>query len=417
MSTFNIDERLLKLAEQAEVDLAKYYKVAEKVCEKNSEKVLKAFIENRVEFGDFAEVNGYGFFDSGRDKVEKVFADVLGCEDALVRPHIMSGTNAIWLTLSGLLHPGDTMICISGLPYDPLQNIIGVNGDSKHSLINNGVKYEQIDLIGNEFDTERIRERLSKNDVKLVEIQRSRGYSHREGLSVKQIGDICDVIRSVNKDVIIMLDNCYGELVEEKEPTEVGVDIMAGSLMHNIGGGIATSGGYIAGKENLVSEVAERLTAPCIAKDLGANYNQNIKFLKGLYFAPHTVCNAVKTAIFASYMLEKLGYKGISPRYDRVRTDIIQTFDLETRERIIKFCEGMQKGSPVDSYFAPIPCEFPGYPHEEIMASGTFTSGSTIELTCDAPMVEPYTIYMQGALTFEYGKLGVLRALNEIIDL
>lgn len=417
MNTFNIDERLIELAEQAEIDLAKYYKIAEKVCEKNSEKVLKAFIDNRVEFADFTEVNGYGFFDSGRDKVEKVFSDVLGTEDALVRPHIMSGTNAIWLTLSGLLHHGDTMICISGLPYDPLQNIVGIRGNSTHSLINNGVKYEQIDLIGNEFDTEKIVERLAKNDVKLVEIQRSRGYSHREGLSIKQIEDICNAIRSVNKDVIIMADNCYGELVEEKEPTDVGVDIMAGSLMHNLGGGIATSGGYIAGKENLVSQVAERLTAPCIAKELGANYNQHIKFLKGLYFAPHTVCNAVKTAIFTSYMLDKLGYKGISPRYDKVRTDIIQTFDLETPERIIKFCEGMQKGSPVDSYFTPIPSEFPGYPHEEIMAAGTFTSGSTIELTCDAPMVEPYTIFMQGALTFEYGKLGVLRALNEIIDL
>lgn len=417
MNTFNIDERLIKLAEQAESDLAKYYKIAEKVCEKNSEKVLKAFIDNRVEFADFTEVNGYGFFDSGRDKVEKVFSDVLGTEDALVRPHIMSGTNAIWLTLSGLLHHGDTMICISGLPYDPLQNIVGIRGNSVHSLINNGVKYEQIDLIGNEFDTKKIVERLAKNDVKLVEIQRSRGYSHREGLSIKQIEDICNAIRSVNKDVIIMADNCYGELVEEKEPTDVGVDIMAGSLMHNLGGGIATSGGYIAGKEDLVNQVAERLTAPCIAKELGANYNQHIKFLKGLYFAPHTVCNAVKTAIFTSYMLDKLGYKGISPRYDKVRTDIIQTFDLETPERIIKFCEGMQKGSPVDSYFTPIPSEFPGYPHEEIMAAGTFTSGSTIELTCDAPMVEPYTIFMQGALTFEYGKLGVLRALNEIIDL
>lgn len=417
MERFEIDNRLIELAKQADIELQEYYKIADDVCAKNSAKVLKAFIDNRVETADFTEVNGYGFFDSGRDKVEKVFADVLGCEDALVRPHIMSGTNAIWLTLSGLLHHGDTMICISGLPYDPLQNIVGITGDSKHSLINNGVKYEQIDLIDSQFDTERIRERLAKNDVKLVEIQRSRGYSHREGLSIKQIEDICKVIREVNKDVIIMIDNCYGELVEEKEPTEVGVDIMAGSLMHNLGGGVATSGGYIAGKADLVNEVAERLTAPCIAKELGANYNQHIKFLKGLYMAPHTVCNAIKTAIFSSYMLEKLGYKGISPRYNKVRTDIIQTFDLETRERMIKFCEGMQKGSPIDSYFAPIPCEFPGYPHEEIMAAGTFTSGSTIELTCDAPVISPYTIYMQGALTLEYGRLGILKAINEIINL
>ena len=417
MNTFNIDERLLNLAKQADEDLKEYYKVAEEVCKKNSEKVLKAFVENRVETADFAEVTGYGFYDGGRDKVEAVFAQVLGCEDALVRPHIMSGTNAIWLTLSGLLHYGDTMICISGLPYDPLQNIVGITGNSAHSLINNGVKYEQIDLIGSEFDTERIKERLAKNDVKLVEIQRSRGYSHREGLSIKQIEDICTVIRSVNKDVIIMIDNCYGELVEEKEPCEVGVDIMAGSLMHNLGGGIATSGGYVAGRQDLVNLVAERLTAPCIAKELGANYNQHNKFLRGLFMAPQTVCNAVKTAIFTSYMLEKLGYTSVSPRYTRTRTDIIQTFDLETPERITKFCEGMQKMSPVDSFFTPIPCEIAGYPHEEIMAAGTFTGGSTIELTCDAPMVEPYTIFMQGALTFEYGKLGVLGALNEIINL
>ena len=417
MNTFNIDERLLELAKQADDELKEYYKTAEEVCRKNSEKVLKAFVENRVETADFAEVTGYGFYDGGRDKVEAVFAQVLGCEDALVRPHIMSGTNAIWLTLSGLLHYGDTMICISGLPYDPLQNIVGITGNSAHSLINNGVKYEQIDLIGSEFDTERIRERLAKNDVKLVEIQRSRGYSHREGLSIKQIEDICNVIRSVNKDVIIMIDNCYGELVEEKEPCEVGVDIMAGSLMHNLGGGIATSGGYVAGRQDLVNLVAERLTAPCIAKELGANYNQHNKFLRGLFMAPQTVCNAVKTAIFTSYMLEKLGYTSVSPRYTRKRTDIIQTFDLETPERITKFCEGMQKMSPVDSFFTPIPCEIAGYPHEEIMAAGTFTGGSTIELTCDAPMVEPYTIFMQGALTFEYGKLGVLGALNEIINL
>lgn len=417
MNTFNIDERLLNLAKKADEDLKEYYKVAEEVCKKNSEKVLKAFVDNRVETADFAEVTGYGFYDGGRDKVEAVFAQVLGCEDALVRPHIMSGTNAIWLTLSGLLHHGDTMICISGLPYDPLQNIVGITGKSAHSLINNGVKYEQIDLIGSEFDTEKIKERLAKNDVKLVEIQRSRGYSHREGLSIKQIEDICTVIRSVNKDVIIMIDNCYGELVEEKEPCEVGVDIMAGSLMHNLGGGIATSGGYVAGRSDLVNLVAERLTAPCIAKELGANYNQHNKFLRGLFMAPQTVCNAVKTAIFTSYMLEKLGYTSVSPRYTRTRTDIIQTFDLETPERITKFCEGMQKMSPVDSFFTPIPCEIAGYPHEEIMAAGTFTGGSTIELTCDAPMVEPYTIFMQGALTFEYGKLGVLGALNEIINL
>ena len=415
MNKFEIDERLLKLKEQAEIDLKDIFKGVEKVCEYNSEKVLSAFVRNRVSYEDFTEINGYGFFDGGRDKIEKVFADVLGAEDALVRPHIMSGTNAIYLSLSGLLHYGDTMLSITGLPYDPLQNIVGIAGNSVHSLMNNGVKYEQIELIDNDFDYETIKNRVSRGDVTLVEIQRSRGYSHREGISIAQMEKVCKMIKEIDEKIIIMVDNCYGELVEEKEPTDVGADIIAGSLMHNLGGGVATSGGYIAGKENLVSQIAERLTAPCIAKDLGANYNQHMKFLKGLYMAPNTVCNAIKTSIFTSYILEKLGYKGISPRYTQRRTDIVQTFDLETEENLIKFCAGMQKASPVDSYFTPVPCEMPGYPHNEVMAAGTFTQGSTIELTCDAPVIPPYTIYMQGSLTFEYGQLGILMALTELI--
>ena len=411
----NIDKKLLELADQAEKELKPYFAKAHEVCEKNSRKVLEAFVSNNVSYQDFQEINGYGFYDGGRDKIEKVFADVLGAEDALVRPHIMSGTNAIWLSLSGLLHHGDTMVSITGLPYDPLQNIVGVTGNSKHSLINNGVKYEQIELIDNDFDYETIRKRIEKKDVTLVEIQRSRGYSHREGMSIAQIEKVCKMIKEIDPRVIIMVDNCYGELVEEVEPTAVGADIIAGSLMHNIGGGVATSGGYIAGKEKYIYEIAERLTAPCIAKDLGANYNQNIKFLKGLYMAPQTVCNAVKTAIFASYMLEKLGYN-VSPRYNLTRTDIVQTFDFGKREDLIKFCQGMQKGSPIDSFATPVPCEFPGYSHDEIMAAGTFTSGSTIELTCDAPVIEPFTGFMQGGMTYEYGKLGVLMGLTNLLD-
>lgn len=411
----NFNEDLLLIAEQSEKDLKNYYLRAEQVCNFNSKKVLEAFIKNKVGYQDFQEMNGYGFFDSSRDKLERVFADVLGAEDALVRPQIMSGTNAIYLCLSGLLHYGDTMISITGLPYDPLQNIIGIAGDSVHSLTNNGIKYEQIELVNNNFDTPKIIERLKKGDVKLVEIQRSRGYSHREGISIKQIEEIVKIIKEIDQNIIIMVDNCYGELVEEKEPTDVGADIIAGSLMHNIGGGISTSGGYIAGKEHLVYQIAERLTAPCIAKDLGANYNQHNKYFRGLYFAPHTVMNAVKTAIFSSYMLEKIGYK-TSPRFNAYRTDIVQTVDFNKKETLLKFCVGLQKGSPIDSYVTPIPCDFPGYPHEEIMAAGTFTSGSTIELTCDGPVIEPYTAFMQGGLTIEYGKLGILSAINEIYN-
>lgn len=412
----NIHPRLLELEKEAEENLKEQFKQVEEVCKTNSRKVLDAFLHHNISFDVFTEMNGYGFFDSGRDKIEAVFAEVLGAEDALVRPQIMSGTNAIWLTLSGLLHYGDTMISISGAPYDPLQNIVGTNGNSKHSLINNGIHYEQIELINSDFDYEQIEKRIKQGDVTLIAIQRSRGYSRREGLGIEKMEKVCNLIKGIDPNIIIMVDNCYGELVETKEPTQVGVDIIAGSLMHNIGGGIATSGGYIAGKEKLVEEIAERLTAPCIAKDLGANYNQHNKFLRGLYLAPHTVSQAVKTAIFTSYIVEKLGFKGISPRYTAKRTDIVQTFDLESQENLERFCLGIQQASPIDSFATPIPSEFPGYPHWEIMAAGTFTYGSTIELTCDAPVVEPYTAYMQGSLTYDYGKLGVLNALSKVLQ-
>ena len=412
---FNIHPRLLELEKQAEVDLEPIFKEIDKTCTYNSRKVLKAFIDNRVSAEAFNEVTGYGFFDSGRDKVEALFASVLGAEDALVRPHIMSGTNAIWLMLSGLLHPGDTMICVCGAPYDPLQNIVGITGDSKHSLINNGVKYEQIELIDSDFDYEAIRKRVEKGGVTLVEIQRSRGYARREGLSIEKIEKVCKTIKEIDPNIIIACDNCYGEMVETKEPTEVGVDVIAGSLMHNLGGGVATSGGYIAGKADLIEQIAERLTAPCIAKDLGANYNQHNKFLKGIYMSPQVAASAVKTAVFASYCLEKMGFEGISPKYNAHRTDIIQTFDLETQANLEKYCQGLQAASPIDSYVTPIPCEFPGYPHDEIMAAGTFTNGSTIELTCDAPVIPPYTAYMQGSLTYDYGKIAVLSALSNML--
>lgn len=412
MNNILIDDNIIELAKQSDEILKPYYEEAERICRLNSKKVLNAFIENRVSYQDFEEINGYGFFDGGRDKVEKVFAQVLGTEDALVRPHIMSGTNAIYLTLSGLLHPGDTMICIAGTPYDPLQEIVGIRGNSKNSLLANGIKYEQIELIGNDFDYDAIEKRVKKGGIKLIEIQRSRGYSHREGISIAQMEKVCKLIKGIDKDIIIMIDNCYGELVEEKEPTEVGADIMAGSLMHNLGGGIATSGGYIAGKEKLVYEVAERLTSPGIGKDLGANYNQHVKFMKGLFFAPRTVCNAIKTAIFTSYMTEKLGFEGVSPKYNQRRSDIVQCFNVRDAKELEVFCGCLQKGSPVDSFVTPIPSEFPAYPHEEVMAAGNFTLGSTIEMTCDAPVVDPYTVYMQGALTHEYGKLGVMMALT-----
>ena len=383
-----IDKDLLAMAKESDSVLKDIYENIDDICLYNSNRILSAFIENQVSYSDFADINGYGNYDEGRDKIERIFASVLGCDDALVRPQIMSGTNALYLTLSALLKHGDTMISISGDPYDSLQEMIGLYGNSSQSLKAYGVKYEQIDLVNDDFDDATILERLKENNVRLVEIQRSRGYSHRLSLSIAKIERIIKKIREVNKDVIIMVDNCYGELVEKREPGHVGADVVVGSLMKNLGGGIATTGGYIAGKKEWIRDVAERLTAPGIGKSLGANFNLNSSFFKGIFMAPNAVKSALKTAVFAAYMLEKLGYKN--------------------------FTQGIQSTSPIDSFVRVLPAPMPGYPFDEVMAAGSFTQGSTIELSADAPMVEPYTSYIQGGLTFEYGKLSILLALTNM---
>lgn len=409
-----IDKDLLAMAKESDSVLKDIYENIDDICLYNSNRILSAFIENQISYSDFADINGYGNYDEGRDKIERIFASVLGCDDALVRPQIMSGTNALYLTLSALLKHGDTMISISGDPYDSLQEMIGLYGNSSQSLKAYGVKYEQIDLVNDDFDDATILERLKENNVRLVEIQRSRGYSHRLSLSIAKIERIIKKIREVNKDVIIMVDNCYGELVEKREPGHVGADVVVGSLMKNLGGGIATTGGYIAGKKEWIHEVAERLTAPGIGKSLGANFNLNSSFLKGIFMAPNAVKSALKTAVFAAYMLEKLGYKNVSPAYDEKRTDIIQTLELGSEENLINFTQGIQSTSPIDSFVRVLPAPMPGYPFDEVMAAGSFTQGSTIELSADAPMVEPYTSYIQGGLTFEYGKLSILLALTNM---
>ena len=409
-----IDKELLEISKQSDRDLEEIYKHIDEVCLYNSNRILSAFIENQVSYSDFTDINGYGNYDEGRDKLEKIFASVLGCEDALVRPQIMSGTNALYLTLSALLKHGDTMISLSGAPYDSLQEMIGLSGESTQSLKANGVKYEQIELVDNDFDDETIVNRLKEKNVKLVEIQRSRGYSHRLSLTISKIERIIKKIREVNDEVIIMVDNCYGELVETKEPGHIGADVVVGSLMKNLGGGIASTGGYIAGNKNYIHMVAERLTAPGIGKDLGANFNLNNSFYKGLFMAPNAVKSALKTAVFSSYMLEKLGYKNVSPAYNEERTDIIQTLELGTKENLVAFTQGIQETSPIDSFVRVMAAPMPGYPFDEVMAAGSFTQGSTIELSADAPVIEPYTLYMQGGLTLEYGKLSILLALTNM---
>ena len=412
----NINSKILELSKNAEIALQDIFKEVDDICFYNSNRILSAFIENKVEYADFTERNGYGIHDTGRDKLEKIFASILGTEDALVRSQIMSGTNALYLTFSALLKHGDTLLSISGKPYDSLLKMIGIIGDSTQSLKANGVNYEQIDLVDNKFDLEKIANRLKAGNVKVVTIQRSRGYSQRASLTISQIEEAIKVIRSVNKDLIIVVDNCYGELVERKEPGHVGADLVVGSLMKNLGGGIATSGGYIAGREKYIEMIADRLTSPGIGKSLGANFNQNINFFKGVYMSPNAVKNALKTQIFASYMLENLGFTNISPKYNEYRTDIIQIVELKTKKNLLTFARAIQASSPVDSHVYITPYPMPGYPCDIIMAAGCFTEGSTIELSADAPCIEPYTLYMQGGLTYEYGKLSIMNALSKIIE-
>ncbi len=408
-----ISNELLDLVAQAEQELQPIFKQFDEICLYNSAKVLKAFGEVKLTCTDFCENTGYGYYDVGRDKLERVYSQIFHTEDALVRPQIMSGTHALSLTFFGLLKHGDTLISITGEPYDSLKSIIGLTGESRNSLMAHGVNYEQIDLIDDDFDIEKIVARLKESPVKMVEIQRSRGYSARLSLSVEKIERACKAIREVDKNVIIMVDNCYGDFVEIREPTEVGADILVGSLMKNLGAGQAKTGGYIVGKAEYVHDVAERFSAPCVAKDVGANLNQLMSFFKGIYHAPSVVNASLKTMTLASNLLEKLGYK-VSPRFDEQRCDIVQTIQLHSADELIEFCRGIQKGVALENYVTLMPSPMPGYPHEEIMASGSFISGSTIELSCDGPICPPYTAYMQGGLTYEYGKLGLLIALTNL---
>ncbi len=409
----DISDELLALTAQAEQELSTTFKRFDDICLFNSAKVLRAFGDVKLTCTDFCENTGYGYYDVGRDKLERVYSQIFHAEDALVRPQIMSGTHALSLTFFGLLKHGDTLISITGEPYDSLKSIIGLTGDSRNSLLAHGIKYEQIELTNDDFDIAKIIARLKRSPVKMVEIQRSRGYSPRLSLSVEKIARACKAIREVDKDVIIMVDNCYGDFVETREPTEVGADILVGSLMKNLGAGQAKTGGYIVGKAEYVHDVAERFSAPCVAKDVGANLNQLMSFFKGIYHAPSVVNASLKTMALASNLLEKLGYK-VSPRFDEQRCDIVQTIELHSAEELIEFCRGIQKGVALENYVTLMPSPMPGYPHEEIMASGSFISGSTIELSCDGPICPPFTAYMQGGLTYEYGKLGLLIALTNL---
>ena len=407
-----MDEKIIKLVNDSEKELDKEFKKIGEICEYNSLKVLNAFWNNKLSEAHFSQTTGYGYDDIGRDVIEKIYAEIFGAEDALVRSQFISGSHALTVALFAYLRPGDTMLSISGLPYDTLHEVIGIVPNDS-SLKSFGVNYEQIDLINDDFDYEKIEERLKKSKIKLIEIQRSKGYSTRKSISNEKIKKVIDLIRNYDKDVIIMVDNCYCEFVDKVSPIEMGADIIVGSLIKNLGGGIAPNGAYIVGKKRLVDLAGERLTLPGEGREVGPTLGINKQILEGLFFSPSVVASALKTAVLASKVLEELGYK-VEPRYNDERVDIVQNIEFGKEEDLVKYCQGIQMASPVDSFAIPMPWDMPGYEDKVIMAAGTFTQGSSIELSCDGPIRKPYIAYMQGSLTYEYGKIAIIKAVSNL---
>ena len=410
---FGISKELEKLSTKVEKDVENVFNKIDETCTENSLKVLQAFQNNKISEMHFGSTTGYGYGDIGRDTIEKVFAEVLNAEDSLVRSQFISGTHALTVTLFGLLRPGDTLLSITGKPYDTLDEVIGIK-ENPSSLKSYSINFEQIDLINDEFNYEKIEERLKEGNVKVIEIQRSKGYSTRKSITIDKLEKVIKFIKDINKDIIIMIDNCYCEFVTTKEPLEVGADVIVGSLIKNLGGGLAPNGAYVAGRKDLINLVAERLTAPGEGKEVGPTLGINKSILQGLFMAPSVVAASLKTAVFASKMLEELGYN-VEPKFDDDRADIVQNIIFNDKEKLIKYCQGIQMGSPIDSNSIPMPWDMPGYTDQVIMAAGAFTQGSSIELSCDGPIRPPYIAFMQGGLTYEYGKLGVLKAIQNIL--
>ncbi len=398
------------LVDKLEQDCLKQFKIIDDICFANSQKVLEAFQVNSVSETHFNSTTGYGYNDEGRDVIEKVFANVFKAEDALVRNQFISGSHALTVTLFALLRPGDTLLSITGKPYDTLEEVIGIV-DNPSSLKAFNINYEQIDLVDNDFDYEQIAEVLNNKKIKVIEIQRSKGYSTRKSITIEKLEKVIKFIRNIDKEVIIMIDNCYCEFVSTKEPIEVGADIAVGSLIKNLGGGIAANGAYVVGKKDLIKLVAERLTLPGEGKEVGPSLGVNKSLLQGLFFAPSVVASSLKTAVLASRVLENIGYD-VEPKYDEIRADIVQNIVFGSEEKLVKFCQGIQASSPIDSYVLPIPWDMPGYQDKVVMAAGTFTQGSSIELSCDGPIREPYIAYLQGTLMYPYGKLAIIKALE-----
>lgn len=393
-------------------NLQEQFNKIDEICYENSKNILEAFRKNQLSEVHFNSTTGYGYNDLGRDVIEQIFADILGGEDSLVRNQFISGTHALTVSLFGLLRPNDTLLSITGLPYDTLHNVIGITENSS-SLKSFGINYEQIDLINDDFDYDKIKKMLTNKKIKVIEIQRSKGYSTRKSINLDKVEKVCKFIKEIDNEVIIMVDNCYCELVTTKTPLHVGADLIVGSLIKNLGGGIAPNGAYIAGRKDLVELCAERLTVPGCGKEVGPSLGINKSILQGLYMAPNAVASSLKTAILAAYLCEKEGFN-VEPKYNEDRVDIVQNIIFNNPDKLIKFTQEIQKYSAVDSFATPIPTDMPGYDDPIIMASGSFTQGSSIEISCDGPIRAPYIAYLQGGLTFNYGKIAIENAVNAI---
>ena len=415
---FEISDRVKDLSSVALKKAETVFGRIDEITEYNQQKVLSAFIRNRVDETDFNTSTGYGYGDKGREKLDVLTADIFGAEGAIIRSGALaSGTHTLAVCLYGILRPNDTMLCVTGAPYDTLHSTIGLGGKNMGdgTLADFGVTYAQVDLTENdELDYDAIEECAKDKDVRMVYIQRSRGYSLRHTISIDEIKKVCEIVHRVNMRAIVMVDNCYGEFTEKLEPTEVGADLMAGSLIKNAGGGIASCGGYIAGRKDLVELCGYRLTTPGLGIEVGATLGQNRSLFMGLFNAPHVVGEALKTAVFAASIYTEIGFK-VTPTVEEIRHDIIQAICLETPENLVAFCQGLQKGAPVDSYVTPEPWDMPGYDNQVIMSAGAFTSGSSIELSADAPLREPFAVWMQGGLNFHSGKIGVMLATEELL--
>ena len=409
-----MNNKVLKLVEKAEKELSTIYQKQDEIEFFNSKKVLDAFKENNVTEDCFNMTTGYGYNDLGRDTIEKVYSSIFKSEDSLVRSGFISGTHAISTALFACLRPKDIILSITGKPYDTLDEVIGLK-ENNSSLKSFGIIYEQIDLIDNDFNYSKIKETITNKKIKLIEIQRSKGYSTRKSITIEKLEKVISFIKKIDKDIIIMIDNCYCEFVSTKEPIEIGADLVVGSLIKNLGAGMVSNGAYITGRKDLIKLCAERLNVAGEGKEVGPSLGMNKEFLLGLFMAPSVVCSSLKTAILTSYLLENLGYE-VEPKYNDTRADIVQNIIFHDKDKLIKYCQNIQNNSPIDSNVIPIPWNMPGYTSQVIMAAGTFTQGSSIELSCDGPIREPYIAYQQGSLTYQHGKLAIINTMTNLLN-